>query len=212
MTLNQSKAWNSAQSRLESSIYSLSQMAEMDIDEKDIHEIVVHGRGSRKNIPKEHISYVKNMRDAWTNMPQMINMPNDFKAVKTFAWNVNYDAEIPDSLRNRPMAVKGCSYVAAVPNRDEVDKELALLCTIESIKYRAAAIYAYCAKKQMFGQGNEEVAFLMCNKMLIENGVGIFIVPKDKLSTFVGKLLSYYDNDVATPFLEFIVEECIEDI
>ena len=64
----------------------------------------------------------------------------------------------------------------------------------------------------MFIDGNKRVAQLMANKVLIENNVGIFQIPIEKLEEFKGILIDFYETGNDVKIIGFMKEYCIRRI
>ncbi len=55
---------------------------------------------------------------------------------------------------------------------------------IRDAEIKALKYFCYVARTQMFIDGNQRVAQLIANKVLIENNIGIFQIPIEKLEEF----------------------------
>ena len=64
----------------------------------------------------------------------------------------------------------------------------------------------------MFIDGNKRVAQLIANKILIQNNVGIFQIPIDKLEEFKTLLLEFYENGNDKEIIDFMQSWCIKRI
>ena len=64
----------------------------------------------------------------------------------------------------------------------------------------------------MFIDGNKRVAQLMANKVLIENNIGIFQIPIEKLEEFKGMLIDFYETGNDAKIIGFMKEYCIRRI
>ncbi len=64
----------------------------------------------------------------------------------------------------------------------------------------------------MFIDGNKRVAQLMANKVLIENNIGIFQIPIEKLEEFKELLIKFYESGNDTEIIRFMKEHCIRRI
>ena len=83
---------------------------------------------------------------------------------------------------------------------------------IEDIELRALKCFCFIARTQMFIDGNKRVAQLMANKVLIENNIGIFQIPIEKLEEFKGMLIDFYETGNDTKIIGFMNEYCIRRI
>ncbi|MDR2109323.1 MAG: Fic family protein [Coriobacteriales bacterium] len=72
----------------------------------------------------------------------------------------------------------------------------------------SAALNAFCfiCRDQWYDDGNKRTAQLICNKILIDNGIGIFMIPTDtyKRRKFIDKLIDYYDFDEIDRFKAYL--------
>ena len=64
----------------------------------------------------------------------------------------------------------------------------------------------------MFIDGNKRVAQLIANKVLIENDIGIFQIPIEKLEHFKGLLIGFYESADDTAIIAFMKEFCIKRV
>ncbi len=62
----------------------------------------------------------------------------------------------------------------------------------------------------MFVDGNKRVAQLIANKLLIQNNIGIFQIPIEKLERFRELLIDFYESNNDTDIIEFMKEFCIK--
>lgn len=77
---------------------------------------------------------------------------------------------------------------------------------IENVELRALKYFCYVTRTQMFIDGNKRVAQLIANKMLIENNIGIFQIPIEKLEEFKMLLIQFYEsgNDTDIIIIDFM--------
>ena len=73
----------------------------------------------------------------------------------------------------------------------------------------ALEMFCFIARSQMFLDGNKRAAQLMCNKVMMENDIGIFSVPYDKIDTFKGLLVDYYESDNSDKLKDFFRQNCL---
>lgn len=83
---------------------------------------------------------------------------------------------------------------------------------IDDIELRALKYFCYIARTQMFIDGNKRVAQLMANKVLIENDIGIFQIPIEKLEEFRGMLIEFYETGDDKKIIGFMKEHCIRRV
>ena len=72
--------------------------------------------------------------------------------------------------------------------------------------------FCYVARTQMFIDGNKRVAQLIANKVLIQNDVGIFQIPIDRMEEFKTLLIAFYESDNDKVLIDFMQTFCIKRI
>ena len=83
---------------------------------------------------------------------------------------------------------------------------------IEDVELRALKYFCYIARTQMFIDGNNRVAQLMANKVLIENNIGIFQISMEKMEEFKGMLIEFYETGNDIRMIAFMKEYCIRRV
>lgn len=73
---------------------------------------------------------------------------------------------------------------------------------------RAVVYFQYIARRQLFIDGNKRTAQMVANHVLVQNGVGIFIIPDTKITEFVDCLTSYYENQDGR-LEQYLIKECL---
>lgn len=83
---------------------------------------------------------------------------------------------------------------------------------IEDIELKALKYFCYIARTQMFIDGNKRVAQLIANKILIQNNIGIFQIPIEKLEEFKMMLIDFYETAYDEKIIEFMKIYCIKKV
>lgn len=86
-----------------------------------------------------------------------------------------------------------------------------LMCIKDAVA-RALECFCYIAKSQLFLDGNKRVAQLLANKVLIENGVGVFQIPVEYCDNFKELLVRYYESGVVSDIIPFMEAYCIRRV
>lgn len=73
----------------------------------------------------------------------------------------------------------------------------------------ALEMFCFVARTQMFLDGNKRVAQLMCNKIMMENDIGIFSVPYDEIDHFKELLVEFYETDNSDKIKAFFRSKCL---
>lgn len=83
---------------------------------------------------------------------------------------------------------------------------------IEDNELKALKYFCFITRTQMFIDGNKRVAQLMANKILIQNDIGIFQIPIEKLEDFKEMLLVFYESGDDREIIEFMKKYCIRRV
>lgn len=67
-------------------------------------------------------------------------------------------------------------------------------------------------RRQMFIDGNKRVAMLFANKIMIDNGCGIFSISQENQNDFFKKLIAFYETGDNKEIKKFIYDKCIDGI
>lgn len=84
--------------------------------------------------------------------------------------------------------------------------------SIEDIELKALKYFCFIARTKMFIDGNKRVAQLMANKVLIENNVGIFQIPIEKLEEFKLLLIEFNELNDDSKIITFMKSFCIKRV
>ncbi len=117
----------------------------------------------------------------------------------------------PGELRTGTVHISGCSYIPPTPNSEKCFNQLSDISMIEDSKQRAAVMFCYLSRGQLFWDGNKRMAQLMTNKILIESGVGVLRIDIGDKKEFSSILVNYYDTGDALGLCKYIYDH-IESI
>lgn len=164
----------------------------------------------------EEVLFVINMKRAWQFLLDNLEYHNCIMLLREFDKIVgellfHYAGEI----RTIPVQIGGTSWEPELPHTGiimEAMNEIEQIEQIEEIELRALKYFCFIARTQMFIDGNKRVAQLMANKVLIENNIGIFQIPIEKLEEFKGMLIDFYETGNDTKIIGFMKEYCIRRI
>lgn len=161
----------------------------------------------------EEVLFVINMKRAWQFLLDNLEYSNCIMLLREFDKIVgellfSYAGEI----RTIPVQIGGTSWEPEMPHTGIIMDSIKEIEQIEDIELRALKYFCYIARTQMFIDGNKRVAQLMANKVLIENNIGIFQIPIEKLEEFKGILIGFYETGDDTKIIRFMKEYCIRRI
>lgn len=161
----------------------------------------------------EEVLFVINMKRAWQFLLDNLEYNNCIMLLREFDKIVgellfHYAGEI----RTIPVQIGGTSWEPEMPHTGIIIDSINEIEQIEDIELRALKYFCYIARTQMFIDGNKRVAQLMTNKVLIENDIGIFQIPIERLEEFKGMLINFYETGNDTKIIGFMKEYCIRRI
>lgn len=165
------------------------------------------------NTRTEEVLFVINMKRAWQFLLDNLEYNNCLMLLR------EYDKIVGELLfhyagdiRTIPVQIGGTSWEPEMPHTEIIIQALEEIEKTEDIELRALKYFCYIARTQMFIDGNKRVAQLMANKVLIENDIGIFQIPIDRLEEFKGKLLEFYETGDDVNIIAFMKEYCIRRV
>lgn len=161
----------------------------------------------------EEVLFVINMKRAWQFLLDNLEYNNCIMLLREYDKIVgellfHYAGEI----RTIPMQIGGTTWEPEMPHTGIILDRLREIEQIEHVELRALKYFCYIARTQMFIDGNKRVAQLMANKVLIENNIGIFQIPIEKIEEFKGMLIEYYESGNDEKIIKFMSENCIRRI
>lgn len=161
----------------------------------------------------EEVLFVINMKRAWQFLLDNLDYNNCLALLREYnkiagELLFHYAGEI----RTIPVQISGTSWESEMPQTGVIIDCLAEIEETENAEIRALKYFCYIARTQMFIDGNKRVAQLMANKVLIQNDIGIFQIPIEKLEEFKSLLISYYKSGDDTKIIDFMLQYCIRRI
>lgn len=167
-----------------------------------------------ENLPvetrRDEVLFIINMKHAWEFLFNNIERPNSLSFIrelnKICMEGLLYDA---GNLRTLPVSIGGTSWVPERPQEGVVLNELDRINHMQDKLDSALEMFCYIARTQMFLDGNKRVAQLMCNKVMMENDIGILSVPYDKIGEFKEKLVKFYESGNYITMKSFLSDNCL---
>lgn len=161
----------------------------------------------------EEVLFVINMKRAWQFLLDNLKYDNCVMLLREYNKIVgellfNYAGEI----RTLPVQIGGTSWEPEMPQVGIIIDELERIEQIEDAELKALRYFCYIARSQIFIDGNKRVAQLMANKVLIQNDIGIFQVPIEKLEEFKGLLIEFYETGNEEKIIDFMKKWCIRRV
>lgn len=113
-------------------------------------------------------------------------------------------------LRNMSVGISGTKWKPDVPDFEKINRKLEELNEITDVIDRAFSIGLYIMRTQMFRDGNKRIGIFLINKILIENGEGIFSIPIELQEKWKCMLLGYYESNNDNAIRKFMYENCLK--
>lgn len=165
------------------------------------------------DVPTKDISKVFCLRDAWKYILENLDQPVDLKYLKDLHQIIAKE-DIPwerlGELRTETVRISGTSYLPKVPNAEKIHHDLSDILNSENPDTdKAFTAMLYIMRSQPFLDGNKRVGTLVCNKLLIEKGRGIFSLPPEFKEDFGKLLVEYYETNNSDKIKQFIYDNCL---
>lgn len=168
-----------------------------------------------ENIKPSEMNKVFCLRDAWRyildNIDKEIHL-GFIEEIHTLITKSELEYQDLGKIRTTGVLISGTSWRPEIPDAELLHNELQELLKIENVTDRALSIMLWIMRSQIFKDGNKRVATLICNKILIEYGKGIFSVPVELDGKFKTMLVNYYETNNIEQLKNWCYENCIEGI
>lgn len=110
--------------------------------------------------------------------------------------------------------VHGSKYSPPIPNGEEVKQKISVLLNNPNKLNGALEYFCYATKEQLFYDGNKRTSYLIVNKVLIENGIGVFYISEELKVVFNQMLNNHYNYSHVNvkykdELIDFIIANCI---
>ena len=161
----------------------------------------------------EEVLFVINMKRAWQFLLDNLDSPNNIMLLR------EYNKVVGELLfrnngeiRTFPVQIGGTSWEPELPNSAAIIADLQEIDSIDDIELKALKFFCFVARTQMFVDGNKRVAQLIANKILVENDIGIFQIPIEKLEQFKTLLIEFCETANDAAIIDFMKEFCIKRV
>ena len=161
----------------------------------------------------EEVLFVINMKRAWQFLLDNIDVPHNIMLLREYHKVVGELLfKNNGEIRTIPVQIGGTTWEPELPQIGIIISDLSEIEEISDIELKALKYFCYVTRCQMFIDGNKRVAQLIANKILIENDIGIFQIPIEKLEQFKTLLIAFYESSVDTEIIEFMKAFCIRKV
>lgn len=159
---------------------------------------------------RDEVLFIVNMKRAWYFLFENIDYPNKLAFLrelnKICMENLGYES---GKLRTVPVTIGGTSWVPEYPREEVIIDKLDEIEQMTDKLEAALEMFCFVARSQMFLDGNKRVAQLMCNKIMMENDIGIFSVPYHEIDRFKELLVNFYETNNSAKMKSFFKEKCL---
>lgn len=164
------------------------------------------------------VEVIINLKKAWKLM--LNNLNNDL----TIDFIKNINNLVSDSTNNHPGLIRtskvyildknGQKWYPEIKQEKQISKELKRILKIENQLDQSLELLLYLSRSQIFENGNKRTAFLVSNKILIENNIGVLALPLEDSLTFKILLVDYYTNfnaETKMKIKKYLLEVCLNN-
>ena len=153
------------------------------------------------------------LRDGGDYLLTSLGKPNDLVFLETLH-ELIARFDVPylylGKLRTDDVFISGTSCRPELPNADKIIEDMQEISEIDNDTDRAFSLGLYVMRTQPFKDGNKRVGSFLINKVLIENGRGIFNVPVGLDGQFKKQLVDYYETNNADSLKDWMLENCLD--
>ena len=178
-------------------------------------ESIIEG-GIVNNMTSKDIMKVVNLKHAWEfilnkniiQSPQNLNLLCEINRLvqEDFYYNAG-------KIRSVPVSIGGTKWKPELLIESVIREDLVNILNKKiSVVDKAIEMILYIMKKQIFVDGNKRTAIIFVNHYLISKGVGIIVIPEDKVEEFKSLLVSYYEGKDIQKIKEFLKKDCYINI
>lgn len=196
-------------------LYSVTLFENLDVTPHNI-EAIVNLSNEKINISGHDNMILSDAMSAWKWVLDTLEQPIDIDYIINLNKLVaEHQALKVGQLRDGEGGyVHGSEYNPPIPEYGVVETKVKELLTGSNILDNALQYFCYATKNQLFYDGNKRTSYLIVNKILIANGIGIFYI-NDEVKEEFNKLLNNHYNyshieiqhkDI---LIEFINTNCI---
>ena len=161
----------------------------------------------------EDLTVILNLKRAWEYLFATINDNINLGYIQDIHRLVGRDlVQKSGFLRTANVRISGTEYTPQLPVDYEIKNNLNKILNNNDKKDMALDLMLYLMRNQLFFDGNKRTSMLLANKILIQNGLGIFSVKQKDMNEFFTKLVKFYETNDSREVKEFCGSNCIETI
>lgn len=159
------------------------------------------------------ISKVCCLRDGWEYLLSHIDSPTDLIFIENLheivaRFDVPY--QYLGKLREDDVIISGTKWRPELPEADKIFHKLNSVPDQNHMTDHALELGLWLMRCQPFKDGNKRIGSFVINKILIQNGCGIFNVPVKLDGRFKQYLVDYYETNDPDFLKQWIFENCMD--
>jgi len=200
-----------ASKNLVSSIYKQSALEGVATTYSDTETLVEGGKVS--DMTAEDVTKVVNLKHAWEFILSkgVVEYPTNYQLLcqinSIVEEGFSYTA---GSLRSVPVSISGCHYIPPIPFESQVKEEIASLFGSKKEPVSIAIdLLLYVMRKQIFLDGNKRTAVIFANHFLIRQGLGLIVIPAERVEEYKKLLVAFYETDDKEEISAFLKDKCL---
>ena len=164
-------------------------------------------------LPPTEVSKVCCLRDGWNYLFHQINQPTNLIFIESLheivaRFDVPY--QYLGKLRTDDVIISGTKWRPELPSADHIYHVLNQTADPDHMTDYALELGLWLMRCQPFKDGNKRIGSFVINKILIENGCGIFNVPVAFDGKFKQYLVDFYESNDTTFLKQWIFENCMD--
>lgn len=200
-----------AKKTLVNNIYSQARMENINVTFPDT-QTLIQGM-SVGGLKIDDVQKILNLRNAWQYVLKNIHIPFTLSFISEVHKIVAY-GELPShylgTIRNGEVGIGGSFYVPKIYTEDQINEIIhKSLNNNKSSTEKALDYFLNACRSQFFWDGNKRTASICTNRLLIEKGAGVFIIPDSRLRKFNQLMIEFYESADKKPIKNFLYTYCI---
>lgn len=161
------------------------------------------------------LSKVCCIRDGWKYLLDHLNQPLNLiflEELHELVARFDVPYQYLGKLRTDEVLISGTRWRPSLPQAEEIIKIINTKDEYESVTEYALKLGLWIMRCQPFKDGNKRIGSFVINKILIENGRGIFNVPVELDGIFKQMLVDYYESGNSDVLAVWTQQNCMDGI
>jgi len=211
-----------ARANLKANIYDQAVLEGVVTTFPQTEEIIDNGKVF--GVSASDVQKILNLKHAWEFIldEDVVLSRSDYYMLSHIAKIVNEGFFLDGGrIRGVPVAIGGSTYIPPIPNEIDVKEKIRNIVEdegdSENVEGRvrrkepidiAIELCVYCMKSQIFLDGNKRASVIFANHYLISHGIGLLVIPENKVPEFKKLLVEYYEGEDLQVIASFMREYC----